>query len=70
MSHNANTMITARLAPDFEKRVGEIAARLSLSASDLVRIGLNRIIEEFDSTGSVAVRPADSDPPATDEEAS
>lgn len=65
MSHNAHTMITARLTPDFEEQVGKIAEQLTLSASDLVRIGLSRVVEEFNQTGRVAIRPATPAPEST-----
>ena len=56
-------MIAARLDRDLELRVVKIALALNLSTSDLVRIGVGRVIEEFDQTGGIAVRPAaDPDP--------
>lgn len=65
MSHNFHTMIAARLNPELEEQIGKIADSLTLSASDLVRIGLSRVVEEFNQTGRVSVTPTpapESDP--------
>lgn len=63
MSHNFHTMIAARLTPELEAQIGKIAEALNISASDLVRIGLSRIVVEFNSTGRISVTPTpDSDP--------
>lgn len=55
MSHNAN-MISLRTNAEFERRVSACAELVDLSTSDLVRAGLNRVLEEIEKTGCLRIR--------------
>lgn len=50
-------MITSRLSTELEQRAVCTAKDLNLTVSDLVRIGLIRVLDEYQATGSIEIRP-------------
>lgn len=52
MSHNTN-MLAIRAEKQFKNRVARCATMVGLSAADLLRAGLDRVIEEIETTGTL-----------------
>ena len=53
---HCTTMITARLSKELELRAGLTAKALQLTVSDLIRIGIIRVLDEYQQTGAIEVR--------------
>lgn len=48
-------MIAAKLDPDFEVRVSQVAKALGLTVTQLVRAGLRRVLDEYQATGAIVM---------------
>jgi antitoxin component of RelBE/YafQ-DinJ toxin-antitoxin module len=51
-------MITARLSTELELQAAAVAKDVHLTVSDLVRIGLIRVLDEYRESGTIEVRPS------------
>lgn len=47
--------IAARAEEDLQIRLGEAAEKVGLNPSDLVRVGIVRVIQEVEGTGSLRI---------------
>lgn len=48
-------MIAAKLDPEFEVRVTQVAKALGLTVTQLVRAGLRRVLDEYQTTGAIVM---------------